>query len=143
MVRSLSVAEQQIVEIAKAVSYDARIISMDEPTAALADHEVELLYAIIRAAQGRDVAILYVSHRLKEIFDLCDTITVLKDGRLVACRPAAELDDASLVRAMVGRSISSFFPGPAPGTSVGADRLGAPRCRQRLRRRHRPAAAGR
>ena len=123
MVRSLSVAEQQIVEITKAVSYDARIISMDEPTAALADHEVELLYAIIERLKARDVAILYVSHRLKEIFDLCDTITVLKDGRLVACRPAAELDDASLVRAMVGRSISSFFPGPAPGTSVGADRL--------------------
>jgi ABC-type sugar transport system ATPase subunit len=123
VVRSLSVAEQQIVEIAKAVSYDARIISMDEPTAALADHEVELLYAIIERLKARDVAILYVSHRLKEVFDLCDTITVLKDGRRVASRPAADLDDASLVRLMVGRSISSFFPGPAPGTEVGVERL--------------------
>ena len=101
--RALSVAEQQIVEIAKAVSYDARIISMDEPTAALADHEVELLYAIIARLTERGVAILYVSHRLKEIFDLCDTITVLKDGRQVTTQPAAELDDAELVRLMVGR----------------------------------------
>ena len=122
-VRPLSVAEQQIVEIAKAVSYDARIISMDEPTAALADHEVELLYAIIERLTARGVAILYVSHRLKEIFDLCDTITVLKDGRQVTTRPAAELDDAELVRLMVGRSISSFFPDPVEGTEVGEPRL--------------------
>ena len=122
-VRSLSVAEQQVVEIAKAVSYDARIISMDEPTAALAGHEVELLYAIIRRLLERDVAILYVSHRLKEIFDLCDTITVLKDGRHVTTQPAAELDEATLVRHMVGRPISSFFPDPVPGTTVGEELL--------------------
>ena len=88
-VRTLSIAEQQVVEIAKAVSHEARIISMDEPTAALADHEVGLLYAIIRRLTDRGVAILYVSHRLKEIFDLCDTITVLKDGALVDSRPAS------------------------------------------------------
>ncbi|WP_130012201.1 sugar ABC transporter ATP-binding protein [Serinicoccus sediminis] len=118
-VRSLSVAEQQIVEIAKAVSYDSRIISMDEPTAALADHEVELLYAIIRRLLDRDVAILYVSHRLKEIFDLCDTITVLKDGQQVTTQPASELDEGALVRLMVGREMSAFFPEPTPGTEVG------------------------
>ncbi|WP_238335717.1 sugar ABC transporter ATP-binding protein [Serinicoccus kebangsaanensis] len=118
-VRSLSVAEQQIVEIAKAVSYDARIISMDEPTAALADHEVELLYAIIRRLLDRDVAILYVSHRLKEIFDLCTTITVLKDGQHVTTQPATELDESALVRLMVGREMSAFFPDPTPGTEVG------------------------
>ncbi|MDQ4055569.1 MAG: sugar ABC transporter ATP-binding protein [Actinomycetota bacterium] len=122
-VRSLSVAEQQVVEIAKAMSYDARIIQMDEPTAALAEHEVELLYAIIRRLTERGVAILYVSHRLKEIFELCDTITVLKDGGQVATRPAGEIDDAELVRLMVGRSISSFFPEPLPGTEVGEPRL--------------------
>ncbi|WP_435744503.1 sugar ABC transporter ATP-binding protein [Nocardioides sp. SYSU DS0663] len=118
-VGSLSVAEQQIVEIAKAVSYDARVIQMDEPTAALAEHEVELLYAVIRRLTARGVAIIYVSHRLKEIFDLCEVITVLKDGEQVATRPAADLDDAELVRLMVGRSISSFFPQPRPGTEVG------------------------
>ena len=89
-VRSLSVAEQQVVEIAKALSYDARIIPMDEPTAALADHEVALLYRIIATLTARGVAIIYVSHRLKEIFALCDTITVLKDGDQVATRPAAD-----------------------------------------------------
>ena len=119
-VRGLSVAEQQVVEIAKAVSYDARIISMDEPTAALADNEVDLLYRIIRRLLDRDVAILYVSHRLKEIFDLCDTITVLKDGRRVDTRPAAELDEASLVRMMVGRPLSTFFPEPHEDVLAGA-----------------------
>jgi ABC-type sugar transport system ATPase subunit len=122
-VRTLSVAEQQIVEIAKAISFDARVISMDEPTAALADHEVELLYGIIRGLTERGVAILYVSHRLKEVFDLCDTITVLKDGQQVTTAPAADLDDAALVRLMVGRSISSFFPDKVEGTTVGEPRL--------------------
>ncbi|WP_319804200.1 sugar ABC transporter ATP-binding protein [Nocardioides dongkuii] len=118
-VRTLSVAEQQVVEIAKAVSYDARIIQMDEPTAALAEHEVELLYSVIARLTARGVAIIYVSHRLQEVFDLCDTITVLKDGRQVTTQPAEDLDDAELVRLMVGRSISSFFPDPLPGTEVG------------------------
>ncbi len=119
-VRSLSVAEQQVVEIAKAVSYDSRIIQMDEPTAALAEHEVALLYAIIRKLSSRGVGILYVSHRLKEIFDLCDSITILKDGAQVTTKPVDELDEAELVRLMVGRSISSFFPDPLPDTEVGA-----------------------
>ena len=118
-VSNLSVAQQQIVEIAKAVSYDARIISMDEPTAALAGPEVELLYGIIRRLKERGVAILYVSHRLKEIFDLCDTITVLKDGEVVGSQPASAMDDASLVRLMVGRPISAYFPGVEPGTTIG------------------------
>ncbi|WDF33628.1 sugar ABC transporter ATP-binding protein [Arthrobacter agilis] len=116
---SLSVAQQQIVEIAKAVSYDARIISMDEPTAALAGAEVELLYGIIDRLKERGTSILYVSHRLREIFDLCDTVTVLKDGRVVASAPAREFDDASLVRAMVGRPISAYFPDALQGTAAG------------------------
>lgn len=119
-VGGLTVAEQQIVEIVKALSVDARVISMDEPTAALADHEVSILYRVIRRLRDRGVAILYVSHRLKEIFDLCDTITVMKDGSLVSTGPAAELDQATLVRRMVGRPISAFFPDPEPGTERGA-----------------------
>ena len=122
-VRSLSVAEQQIVEIAKAVSFDSRVIQMDEPTAALADHEVELLHGIIAGLTARGVGIVYVSHRLKEVFDLCDTITVLKDGQQVTTQPAAELDDASLVRLMVGRSISAFFPDRVEGVEPGEARL--------------------
>ncbi|MCU1433808.1 MAG: sugar transporter ATP-binding protein [Pseudarthrobacter sp.] len=113
-VRSLTVAEQQIVEIAKAVSYDARIVAMDEPTAALAGAEVELLYQIVSRLRERGTAILYVSHRLRELFDLCDVITVLKDGRVVSTAPASELDDAGLVRLMVGRPISAFFPDKLP-----------------------------
>ncbi|MGJ0203386.1 ATP-binding cassette domain-containing protein [Leucobacter sp. gxy201] len=119
-VGSLTVAEQQIVEIVKALSVDAAVISMDEPTAALADHEVAILYRVIRRLRDRGVAILYVSHRLKEIFDLCDTITVMKDGALVSCDPASDLDQPTLVRRMVGRPISAFFPDPVPGTEIGA-----------------------
>jgi ribose transport system ATP-binding protein len=118
-VRSLSVAEQQVVEIAKAISFDARVIQMDEPTAALAEHEVELLYAIIRRLTDRGVGVVYVSHRLQEIFDLCDVITVLKDGEQVATRPAGELDEAELVRLMVGRPMSSFFPDRPEGIEIG------------------------
>ncbi len=115
----LTVAEQQIVEIIKALSVNARVISMDEPTAALAEAEVAVLYRVIGALKSKGVAIVYVSHRLQEVFDLCDTITVLKDGALVLSSPAADLDQAALVRAMVGRPISTFFPGPEDGTEIG------------------------
>ena len=124
-VRHLSVAEQQVVEIVKALSHDARVISMDEPTAALADHEVEVLYRIIARLRERDVGILYVSHRLKEIFDLADTITVLKDGHRVDTLAATDTRPADLVRKMVGRPISSVFPAPLEphGDHVGEVRL--------------------
>ncbi len=122
-VRTLTVAEQQVVEITKALSFDAKVISMDEPTAALSDNEVELLYGIIERLKARGVAILYVSHRLKEIFDLCDTITVLKDGALVSSGPAADLTTDELVRRMVGRSIAAYFPARLDGTEVGDARL--------------------
>ncbi|WP_265521969.1 sugar ABC transporter ATP-binding protein [Oerskovia flava] len=122
-VGSLSVAEQQIVEIVKAVSYDARIISMDEPTAALADQEVELLYELVRRLKERGVAILYVSHRLKEIFDLCDTITVLKDGNQVITTATADITPDQLVRTMVGREFSGYFPEKDPTTVPGEVRL--------------------
>ncbi|WP_313355871.1 sugar ABC transporter ATP-binding protein [Microbacterium sp.] len=122
-VRSLTVAEQQIVEIVKALSFDAQVISMDEPTAALSDREVELLYAIVRRLTSRGVAVIYVSHRLKEIFDLCDRITILKDGRHVSTDDTVALTTDELVRRMVGRSIQSYFPDPIDGTRRGAVRL--------------------
>ncbi|WP_051426684.1 ATP-binding cassette domain-containing protein [Jiangella gansuensis] len=122
-VRSLSVAGQQVVEIVKALSYDARIISMDEPTAALADEEVELLYRLIATLRQRGVAILYVSHRLKEIFDLATRVTILKDGALVETADADQLNTDELVRKMVGRPISSFFPDKLPGSELGDVRL--------------------
>jgi ABC-type sugar transport system ATPase subunit len=116
-VGSLSVAQQQVVEIVKAVSYDARIISMDEPTAALADQEVALLYDLVRRLRDRGVAILYVSHRLQEIYDLADTITVLKDGNHVLTAPAAEVGPDRLVRTMVGRDFAGFFPDKPAGSA--------------------------
>ncbi|WP_184585319.1 sugar ABC transporter ATP-binding protein [Lipingzhangella halophila] len=122
-VGSLSVAEQQIVEVVKALSHDARIISMDEPTSALAGHEVELLYGLVRRLSERGVAVLYVSHRLTEVFDLCERITVLKDGERVGTVDAGRTTSAELIRMMVGRSISAFFPEPAEGTELGPVRL--------------------
>nr|WP_274388189.1 sugar ABC transporter ATP-binding protein [Salsipaludibacter albus] len=109
-VASLSVAQQQVVEIVKAMSFDARIICMDEPTAALAGAEVDLLYSLVRTLQERGVAILYVSHRLVEIFDLSDRITVLKDGHLVQTVDTADTTPDELVSAMVGRSLGTYFP---------------------------------
>lgn len=122
-VGSLTVAEQQIVEIVKALSFDARVISMDEPTAALSDHEVALLTGIIRRLTARGVAVIYVSHRLKEVFDLCDRITIMKDGRFVSVDDASDLTPGELVRRMVGRPLHSYFPDKDPGTLVGDVRL--------------------
>ncbi len=110
VVRSLSVAEQQLVEIAKAISLDSSLLVLDEPTAALGLAETERLMAIIRrlAAQGK--AILYISHRLDEVFELADIVTVLKDGHAVATRPVSELRIDDAVRMMVGVDIEQHYP---------------------------------
>lgn len=120
LVRRLSVAQQQVVEIVKALSVDARIVVMDEPTAALAESEVELLYRLVRRLSERGVAVLYISHRLREIFELADRVTVLKDGAKVTTLPIQELTTAGLVRLMVGRELTEYYPARAtrpPGTS--------------------------
>ena len=82
-VRGLSMADQQLIEIAKALSVEARVLILDEPTASLSAHEVERLFTIVRGLRDRGVAVLFVSHRLGEVFDLCDTATVLRDGKHV------------------------------------------------------------
>ncbi|MFB7424200.1 sugar ABC transporter ATP-binding protein [Streptomyces hydrogenans] len=110
LVRRLSVAQQQVVEIVKALSVDARIVVMDEPTAALAESEVELLYRLVRQLSERGVAVLYISHRLREIFELADRVTVLKDGAKVTTLPIGELTTAGLVRLMVGRELTDYYP---------------------------------
>ncbi len=110
LVGRLSVAQQQMVEIVKALSLDARILVMDEPTAALAESEAELLGATIRRLQERGIGVLYVSHRLREVFALADRVTVLKDGARVGTAPAAELDNRKLVSMMVGRDLDHYFP---------------------------------
>ncbi|MDX6742435.1 sugar ABC transporter ATP-binding protein [Actinocorallia sp. A-T 12471] len=110
LVRRLSVAQQQVVEIVKALAVDARIVVMDEPTAALAEHEVELLYGLVRRLKERGIAVVYISHRLREIFELADRVTVLKDGALVATEDAADLTTGRLVHLMVGRELTDYYP---------------------------------
>ncbi len=103
--RGLSIAEQQLVEIAKALSLDARVIVMDEPTAALSAVDVERLFRVAAALRESGVAILFISHRLEEVFALCRRVTVLRDGKLVLSQELAGLDADDLVRAMVGRGL--------------------------------------
>ena len=107
-VRGLSMADQQLVEIAKALSVDARILIMDEPTASLSLHEVERLFSIVRPLRDRGLAVLFVSHRLEEVFQLCERATVLRDGKHVITTSTSALDTANLVRYMVGREVSLF-----------------------------------
>ncbi|MEU1888588.1 sugar ABC transporter ATP-binding protein [Micromonospora rifamycinica] len=122
-VGQLGVAQQQVVEIAKALALDARLLIMDEPTAALADHEVELLYGLVRRLQHRGIGVLYVSHRLTEVFDLSGRITVLKDGRRVTTVDTAGTTTDELVRHMVGRELSSYYPERAGPADRGPVRL--------------------
>ncbi|MET8266686.1 sugar ABC transporter ATP-binding protein [Micromonospora arida] len=122
-VGQLGVAQQQVVEIAKALALDARLLIMDEPTAALADHEVELLYGLVRRLQERGIGLLYVSHRLAEVFDLSGRITVLKDGRRVTTVDTADTTADELVRHMVGRELSSYYPDRAAPEDRGPVRL--------------------
>ncbi|WP_086787868.1 sugar ABC transporter ATP-binding protein [Crossiella equi] len=105
--RGLSIADQQVVEIAKALSMDARVLVMDEPTAALTPAEVSRLFTVSRALLAQDVALLFVSHRLDEVFDLCQDATVLRDGAHVWSGPLRGQTQADLVRRMVGRELAA------------------------------------
>src|SRR4051812_21851350 len=109
---SLTVAEQQRLEIAKALAIEARVVIMDEPTATLAEREIEDLFGVIRDLTADGIAILYISHRLDEIFRIADRVTVMRDGRVVDTLPASELDEDKLVRLMVGREIGNLYPKP-------------------------------
>ncbi len=110
IVGSLSVGNRQRVEIAKALSQDARILIMDEPTAALTEADVLRLFAIVRLLRERGVGIVYISHRLEEVFMLADRVTVLRDGAYVATREVADVSEDDLVHMMVGRTIENLFP---------------------------------
>jgi rhamnose transport system ATP-binding protein len=105
----LTVASQQAVEIAKALSLDVRVLIMDEPTAALSAHEVSELFTQIRRLTESGVAVLFISHRLDEVFEIADRVTVLRDGRLISSRPRAEVTQGRAIREMVGREMSDFF----------------------------------
>jgi rhamnose transport system ATP-binding protein len=105
----LSVATQQAVEIARAISLNLRVLIMDEPTAALSAHEVAKLFAQVRQLVARGVAVLFISHRLDEVFEIADRITVFRDGRRVSTAARAHVTEAGLIRDMVGRDMSDFF----------------------------------
>jgi rhamnose transport system ATP-binding protein len=118
--RGLSVADQQIVEIAKALSLEARVLVMDEPTAALTNVEVDRLFKVMAALRRRGAAVLFISHRLEEVFVGCQRVTIMRDGRFVLTAPATELDVDSMIRAMIGRDLGAMFhkTGVTPGETV-------------------------
>ncbi len=106
----LSIADQQVIEIAKAVSLDATLLIMDEPTAALSGVEVERLFTIARALRDENRGLVFISHRFEEIFELCDTVTVLRDGTYIDTTPIADTSTDDLVTQMVGREVNELFP---------------------------------
>lgn len=117
----LTTAQQQLVEIAKALAFDARILVMDEPTAALTAHEVARLFKIIRELKAHGIGIIYISHRLQEIFAIADRVTVLRDGKNVGDRPIGEITRSQMIELMVGRELKDEFP--ARNATIGAPRL--------------------
>jgi rhamnose transport system ATP-binding protein len=108
--RGLSIADQQIVEIAKALSFDARVLIMDEPTAALTGSEVARLFGVVEALRDQGAAVLFISHRLEEIFRICQRVTTLRDGRWIATEDVAGITEDDLVRRMVGRTLDELYP---------------------------------
>ena len=106
----MSVSARQMVEIAKAVSYDAKVIVLDEPTSSLNDQEVEHLFHIIEQLKSEGRAIIYISHKMEEIMRICDEITVMRDGRLIATNPASEMTLEKIIKQMVGRELKERFP---------------------------------
>jgi ABC-type sugar transport system ATPase subunit len=109
-VSKLSIAQQQMVEICRSLSEKARLLIMDEPTASLANAEVDTLHGIIRTLKQNGVTIIYISHKLSEIFRICDSITVMRDGKYIGSAPVAEMTNNKLINMMVGRDIDAIFP---------------------------------
>lgn len=120
LVSTLSMPEQQLVEIAKAIGADARIVIMDEPTASLTEREVDSLFKVIARLRAEGVGVIYISHRLEEVAAVADRVTVLRDGESIATKRMDEVDRAELIRMMVGRELGSIFPKReiSPGETV-------------------------
>jgi ribose transport system ATP-binding protein len=106
----LPLAQQQLVEIAKALSYQSRLIVLDEPTSALTDRETEILFGLMRSLKAKGVTLIYISHRLEEVFAITDRISVMRDGQLVGIAPTADLTTEQVVKMMVGRELREFYP---------------------------------
>ena len=109
-VSTLSVSEMQMVEIAKAVSYNSKILVLDEPTSSLTEKEVAKLFKIIRKLQSRGVGMIYISHKMEEILQISDEVTIMRDGKYVATTPAKELTTDMIIKQMVGRDLTNRFP---------------------------------
>ncbi|MFV0529461.1 MAG: sugar ABC transporter ATP-binding protein [Lachnospiraceae bacterium] len=107
--KTLSTGQTQMVEIAKAVSYDASLVIMDEPTSAITEKEVAHLFKIIRCLKEKGVSIIYITHKMDEVFQIADDVTVLRDGKFIARKPAAQLNKETLIELMVGRSLENIF----------------------------------
>ncbi len=125
LVGELSIGDQQMVEIAKVLSFESKVIIMDEPTDALTDTETASLFKVINELKAEGRGIVYISHRLKEIFEICDDVTVFRDGQFIAERPVAELQEDTLIEMMVGRKLEEQYP-----------RLNLPRGEKRLQVSH-------
>ncbi|RYC40584.1 ribose ABC transporter ATP-binding protein RbsA [Pectobacterium zantedeschiae] len=110
MVGDLSIGDQQMVEIAKVLSFESKVIIMDEPTDALTDTETASLFSVIKELQSQGCGIVYISHRLKEIFEICDDITVFRDGQFIGERPVSDLAEDTLIEMMVGRKLEDQYP---------------------------------
>lgn len=110
IVRSLSVANMQLVELARAVSYNSDMIIMDEPTSSLTDHEIKLFYDIIRKLAAKGTAIIFISHKLDEVYKICDHITVMRDGEYICDHPIKEITQEELIAKIAGREIKDLFP---------------------------------
>uniref|UniRef100_A0A7V4TYI7 Sugar ABC transporter ATP-binding protein n=1 Tax=Candidatus Caldatribacterium saccharofermentans TaxID=1454753 RepID=A0A7V4TYI7_9BACT len=110
LVKDLTLAEKQMVEIAKALSFKSQIFVLDEPTSPLTDKEVENLFRIIRELKSQGETIIYISHRLNEIFEICDSVTVMRDGEVIDTMPVSQTNKRELIRKMVGRELSMMFP---------------------------------
>jgi len=121
MVSTLSLAQQQRVEIAKALAIEAKVVIMDEPSATLQEREIEGLFKVIERLTAEGIAVVYISHRLEEIFRIGDRVTVMRDGRVVKTLPTSELDEDGLIRLMVGRDIENLYP--KPDVSIGDELL--------------------
>jgi len=109
-VGSLSLAKQQLVEIAKGISMNSRVLILDEPTSSLTKREIDELFRVVRTTKEKGVAVVYISHKLPEIFALSDRVTVMRDGQKLSSRPVADWSEGDLVREMVGKSLTEFFP---------------------------------
>lgn len=114
----ISIAERQMVAIARAVSLDARVVIFDEPTSSLTQREAERLFAVIRRLKEKSIGVIYISHRLEEIFRICDTLTVMRDGAVVATRSIAEVNTDDVIRLMIGRDLRDMYQKTA--TAAGA-----------------------